>query len=128
MKKLFMLLFVLIFSLPAFAGLKSKHIVGDWKYLITLEDGYHQVGSLKFIQKESKLIGESIEEDGHSLPLSKIIINKKNKTLCFEITRENNVAIEFILIVENNKFKGKGWINDANLEITGEKINIHQLN
>jgi len=125
MKKSFLVLFVLIFSLPTFAGLKSKHIVGDWKYLITLGDGYQQVGSLIFIQKECQLIGESIDEDGHSLPLSKIIINKKNKTLCFEIIRATDVPIEFMLIVETNKFKGKGWINDSNFEITGEKINTH---
>jgi hypothetical protein len=112
---------VLAISLSSFAGLKSKHIIGEWKYVITLYNG-QQDGSFIFSQKNGKLEGEVIQSDSHN-SLSKIKINKKNKTLCFELPRKDDVPIEFILSVEHNKFKGRGWINEADFEITGEKIN-----
>ena len=49
---------------------------------------------------------------------------KKNETLCFDLIREDDVPIEFILIINHDKFRGKGWINDVSFEITGDKITI----
>jgi hypothetical protein len=119
MNKLFILLFVVGISLSSFAGLKSKHLVGEWKYVITLYNG-NQDGYFIFSQKNGKLEGVAIQSDSR-IPLSKIKINKKNETLCFELPRKDDVSIEFILNVEKNKFKGKGWINEADFDITGEK-------
>ena len=120
MNKLFILLFVLGFSISSFAGLKSKDVKGEWKYVITLYNS-QQDGSFIFSLKNGEFEGEAIQSDGHISSLSKIKIKKKNKTLCFELPRKDDVPIEFILNVEKNKFKGKGWINEADFDITGEK-------
>jgi len=120
MKKLFILIFMLGISISSFAGLKSKDVKGEWKYLITLSNGQSE-GSMKFFQKNGELAGDIAGSDGHISSLSKIKINKKNNTLCFEVQRKDDDPIEFILNVDKNKFKGKGFINEADFEITGEK-------
>lgn len=122
LKKLFILLIVLGISISSFAGLKSKNVVGEWKTLIVISDS-QMTGSFIFYEKSGELKGEYIPSEGTKSTTSKIKINKKNNTLTFEIPRETDIPIEFILIVEENKLRGKGWINDANFEITGEKIN-----
>ncbi|GAB1451767.1 hypothetical protein MASR2M47_18230 [Draconibacterium sp.] len=122
-KAFFFILFGLALSSATFAGLKSKQIVGGWEYEITISNT--QVGgSFVFAQNDNELTGKSIQPDGSVSGLSNIKINNKNETLCFQLIRENDVPIEFILTVDRNKFKGKGWINDASFEITGDKITI----
>ena len=124
MKLFIILLISLGIPISSVAGLKSKHIVGEWEYIITLYNGQSE-GSYIFSQKEGRLEGVAIQSDGHKLPLSKIKVDKKYKTLFFEIPRENDVAIEFILNIDYDKFNGKGWINDVSFEITGKKVSIH---
>jgi hypothetical protein len=122
LKKLFIPLIILGISISTFAGLKSKNVLGEWKSLIVTSNA-EMTGSFIFYEKSGELQGEYIPLEGPKSNISKIRINKKNNTLCFEIPRETDVPIEFILIVEDKKFRGKGWINEANFEITGEKIN-----
>lgn len=121
-KKLFILLIILGISISSYAGLKSKQVIGEWKSSMIVSNS-EMSGSLIFYKKSSELQGEYIDSEGNKTTISKIKINKKNSTLCFEIPRETDIPIEFILIVEHNKFRGKGWINEANFDITGEKIN-----
>ena len=121
MKWFTILFFTLVVSISSFAGLKSKHIIGEWEYVITLYNG-HSEGSFTFSKKNGELEGVAFQSDGRTFPISKIKVDKKYKTLCFEIPRENDVAIEFILTVDVDKFKGKGWINDTDFTITGVKI------
>lgn len=109
------------FSVSGFARLKSKHVVGEWKYSMNLSSAV-MTGSFIFSQKSGELEGEIITSLGTKSTISKIKVNKKNNTLCFEIPRENDVAIEFVLVVKDNKFNGKGWINEANFEITANKL------
>lgn len=122
MKKLLILLFALGISISSFAGLKSKDVVGEWNTLIVISDT-QMTGSFIFYEKRGELKGEYIPSEGTKSTISKIKINKKNNTLTLEIPRETDIPIEFILIFENKKFRGKGWINEANFEINGEKIN-----
>ncbi len=124
MKRTFiLLLFLLALSTATFARLKSKQIVGKWKYEIALYNAQLE-GSFIFTQKDGKLEGEGIQSDGQVNQLSNIKVNNKNETLCFDLIREDDVPIEYILIVNHNKFRGKGWINDVSFEITGDKITI----
>jgi hypothetical protein len=109
--------------MPLFAKIKSKQIAGTWNYEITMSDGSMN-GSFIFTQKNGKLQGECVQSDGPKYLLSKMKVNNKNETLCFEVLRENDDPIEFILILDHEKFKGKGWINEANFEITSKKITI----
>lgn len=122
-KALVLLLFVLVLSNTTFARLKPKQIVGEWKYEILLYNSQME-GTFVFLLKNGEFEGENIQSDAIVSKLSNIKINKKNDTLCFNVIRENDIPIEFILNVEHNKFKGKGWINDVNFEINGNKITI----
>ncbi len=123
MKSTFIFILVLIVAVPGFARLNSKQIVGKWKYEISLSNTQIN-GLLVFFQNNGDFKGENTQSDGVVSQLSNIKVNKKNKTLCFELVRKNDVPIAFILVVAHNKFKGKGWINDTNFEITGNKILI----
>jgi hypothetical protein len=122
LKKLFILVIILGISICSNAGLKSKQVIGEWKSSMIVSNT-EMTGSLIFYEKSGELQGEYIPSEGTKSNISKIKINKKNNTLCFQILRETDIPIEFILIVEHKKFKGKGWISEANFEITGEKIN-----
>ena len=123
-KTFFLFLFVLALSTATSARLKPKCIVGKWKYEISLYNAQLE-GSFVFSLKDGEFEGENIQSDGSISKLSNIKVNKKNETLCFDYyIREDEVPIEFILIVNHNKFRGKGWINDADFKITGEKILI----
>ena len=83
MKKLFILLFALTITIPTFAGLKSKDIVGKWKYEMTISNSEID-GSFNFSEKTGKQKGKAIQSDGRIFPLSKIKVNKKNNTLSFK--------------------------------------------
>jgi hypothetical protein len=74
------------------------------------------------VQKNGILEGENFSSEGIASKLNNLKVNKKNETICFQVNREDDVPIEFILIVNHNKFKGKGWINEVSFEITGNKI------
>ena len=119
-----LLLFLMTISTVTFARLKEKQIVGKWKYEITLSNAQLE-GSFVFNQKDGKLEGKNIQSDGNIPNLSNIKVNKKNETLCFNLLRETDIPIEFILTVTHNKFRGKGWISDADFEITGEKFTVY---
>ena len=82
MKKIILILFILVISVPGFANLKSKHLVGKWKYVITLYNGQNE-GSFVFSQKKGELKGEVIQPDGSVFPLSKIKVNKKRPLRSF---------------------------------------------
>jgi hypothetical protein len=124
MKKTFIIfLFVLTLSTVTSAHLKPKQIVGKWKYEISLYNAQLE-GWFVFIKSEKEITGKQIQSDGNVSRLSDIKINKKNETLYFKLIRENDVPIDFTLIFNHNKFRGKGWINEVSFEIAGNKITI----
>lgn len=124
MNKIFTLvLFILALSNVSSARLKPKQLAGKWKYKILLYNAQLE-GWFEFSLKDDEFEGKNIQSDGKISKLSDIKINNKNETLCFKLVRENDVPIDFILIFNDNKFKGKGWISDESFEITGDKITI----
>jgi len=52
MKKLLILLFVLGVSLPSFAGLKEKKVIGTWSYKVET-DQETLAGTMKFVKEDS---------------------------------------------------------------------------
>ncbi|HPE76031.1 MAG TPA: hypothetical protein P5210_14925 [Draconibacterium sp.] len=122
-KTFFIFLFVLTLSTVTSAHLKPKQIAGKWKYEISLYNAQLE-GWFVFTLKNGELNGENIQSDGRVSRLTEIKVNKKNETLCFNAIRENDVPIEYILIVNHKKFRGKGWINEVSFEIAGNKITI----
>lgn len=124
MNKIFTLvLFILALSTVSSARLKSKQLTGKWKYKILLYNAQFE-GWFEFSLKDDEFEGKNIQSDGNISKLSDIKINNKNETLCFKLVRENDVPIEFILIFNDNKFKGKGWISDESFEFMRDKLTI----
>lgn len=124
MNKTFTLvLFLSALSTVSSARLKPKQVTGKWKFEILLYNSQLE-GWFDFSLKNEGFEGKNIQSDGNISQLSDIKINSKNETLCFKLVRENDVSIDFILIFNDNKFKGKGWVSDESFEIAGNKITI----
>jgi len=119
MKKLLVLLFVLGVSIPSFAKLKEKDVVGSWKFSIESDQG-SMTGTLKFEMKEKKLAGEVTTDMGGPYTFTKVEI-RDNDVLYFELQPEYEV-IAVTLTVDGNKFKGTVGANDGGVPITGEKL------
>jgi len=119
MKKILSVLFILSISAQVFAEIKPKQIVGKWNYTV-LMDGSELKGVFNFTEKEGKLAGEIVTEDGYSFAFSKVEI-KEDNTLYFEFTPEYDL-ITITLKIEGKKFKGTGSSNGGEAPITGEKV------
>ncbi len=119
MKRIFALLFVLGISLQLFAEITPKQIIGKWKYVVITDQG-DMTGYLKFAEKEGKLTGEVISDDGGMFTMTKIEL-KEGNTLYFELKPEYDV-IKVTVKVEGKKFKGSGSTYEGDFGLTGEKI------
>lgn len=119
MKKLLSVLFILAISTQVFAKLKPNQVVGKWKYTVEMDQGELK-GVFNFTEKEGKLTGEIVTEDGYNFPFSKVEIKEEN-TLYIEFTPEYD-PIKITLKVEDNKFKGLGSSNNGEAPIVGEKV------
>lgn len=119
MKKIFALLLVLGIATQLFAEITPKQIVGKWKYVVATDQG-EMTGYLKFVEKEGKLTGEVISEDGGMFPMTKIEL-KADNTLYFELKPEYDV-IKVTVKVDGKKFKGSGSTYEGDFGLTGEKV------
>jgi hypothetical protein len=119
MKKLLTVLFILAISMQVFAKLKPKQVVGKWKYTVEMDQG-EMKGVFKFAEKEGKLTGEIVTDEGYNFTFSKVELKEEN-TLYFEFTPEYD-AIQITLKVDGNKFKGTGSSNGGEAPIVGEKV------
>ncbi len=119
MKKLLVVLFALVISLPSFAGLKEKNVVGKWTY--TVETGQETLtGNMIFELKKGKLVGEVVTADGETYPLSNIEI-KEGNILYFEIEPDYEV-LKANLTVSGKKYEGTIGAMDNLVPMTGEKV------
>ena len=118
MKKLLILLFVLGISLPSFAGLKEKDVVGKWRYKVEIDQGT-LTGILKFEKNKGKLTGEVITDEGETFPFTKVEI-RDNNILYFELEPEYEV-MTITLTVKDKKFEGMISTSQGEIPITGEK-------
>jgi hypothetical protein len=119
MKKLLVLLFVLGVSIPSFAKLKEKDVVGSWKFSIETDQGT-MTGNLKFEIKEKKLAGEATTDMGGPFTFTKVEI-RDNNVLYFELQPEYEV-ISVVLTVDGNRFEGTVGGDGGEIPITGEKV------
>lgn len=119
MKKLLIILFVLGISTQIFAEIKTKQLVGKWKYLVVTDQG-DMTGFLKFSEKEGKLAGEVWSDDGNTFPMTKVEL-KEGNTLYFELIPDYDV-IKVTVKVEGEKFKGTGSTYEGEFALTGEKV------
>jgi len=119
MKKLLIALFVLAISLPSFAKLKEKDVVGTWKYTVEVE-GMVLTGVMVFEKKDGKLTGKVIADTGETYPLNNIEI-KENNILYFELEPEYEV-MKITLTVDGKTFSGGVGTYDGEVPITGKKV------
>ena len=119
MKKLFILLFVLGVSLPSFAGLKEKNVIGTWSYKVEI-DQETLTGTMKFMKEDGKLTGEIFSTEGESLTMNNVEIKDKT-VLYFEIAPDYNV-LKISLTIDRKKYEGTVDIGDMKVPITGEKM------
>ena len=119
MKNLLIALIVFLLPLQSFAGLDEKEVIGKWKYVVEI-DYETLTGTLKFENKNGRLIGEVQTDDGQTFSLTKVEI-KENNILYFELQPDYDV-IKASLTVEDNKFKGMIGNYDGEVPISGEKI------
>lgn len=119
MKKLLILVLAFSISMPLFAALKEKHLIGKWKYKVEIDEGNMTV-VFQFEKKDGMLVGTVHTNDGYSMPISKIEI-KDNDKLYLEInTDQDNYKIN--LKLDGESFKGTGSSYSGEAPITGEKI------
>ena len=119
MKNFLVLLFVMAISLPSFAGLKEKHVIGKWKYKVEI-DQETLTGIFKFEKKEGKLTGEVISNDGEAYTFTKVEI-RENNILYFELVPEYEI-MKANLTIEDKKFTGTIGNYEGEIAITGEKV------
>lgn len=123
MKKLLFALVILAASAQIFAQnaaqITVKEVLGEWKYTVITDQG-DMTGIIKIAEKESKLVGSIVSDDGSTFPLTKLEIKEEN-TLYFELVPEYDV-IQVTLKIEGKKFTGSAGTYEGGIPITGEKI------
>ncbi len=120
MKKILAILFILSISTQVFAKLKPKQVIGKWNYTVIMDGGGEMKGVFNFSEKEGKLVGEIVTEEGYTFAFSKVEI-KEDNTLYFKFTPEYDL-ITIKLKIDGDKFKGTGSSNGGEAPITGEKV------
>jgi hypothetical protein len=108
----FTVLFILCISVQVSENITSKQVVGKWNCTVVTETG-HMNGVLKFVEKEGKLIGEVIPDEGDVFPMTKVEI-KEGDVLYFELVFEYEL-LKITLKVDGEKFKGSGYSYDVEL-------------
>lgn len=119
MKKLFILLFVLGFTSPIFAQLKSSQVIGSWKFKVVTDEN-ELTGVFNFSEKEGKLSGEVVTSNGDKIPFTKIELKEANN-LYLELKTEYDV-IKVLVVVDGTTFKGTGSSYQGEAPITGIKL------
>jgi len=118
MKKLIILLFVVGISTQLFAEITVKQVVGKWNYTVLTDQG-NLSGALKFTEKEGKLSGEVIADDGSIFSMTKVEI-KEGNILYFELKPEYDV-IKVNVKIEGDKYKGTVTFPQGETAVTGSK-------
>ena len=119
MKTLLIVLFIIGISLPSFAGLQEKDVLGKWTYKVETEQGA-LTGFLKFENKDGQLAGQVISDDGETMKFTRVEI-RDNNILYFEL-QPDDMVLKATLTVENNKFVGTVAAEGGEMTITGKKV------
>lgn len=76
-------------------------------------------GVFKFVEKEGKLTGEVLTNEGYTIPFTKIEIKEENQ-LYLELKTDSDL-IKVTVKVEGKTFKGTGTSYQGEAPITGVK-------
>jgi hypothetical protein len=119
MKKLLLLIVVLGLTLPSFAGIKIKDVIGTWIYEVVSE-GQILTGKLVFEKGNPGVAGKVYTDGGEVYVLEDIQI-KEDNVLWFTLKidgQEHRVSVT----VQKDKFDGTVSNEERGFPITGEKI------
>jgi hypothetical protein len=119
MKKLMLVLFVLGLSLPSFAKLKEKDVIGTWKYKVETDQG-NLTGSFTIEKKDGKLLGAVNTDDGEEFTFSKIEIKEK-EILYMELDTGSDL-LELSLTLEGKTLEGTVGNYSGSFPMTAEKV------
>lgn len=119
MKKVIIALFVLGISLPSFAGLKEKNVVGTWSYEIETE--YETMtGTLTFEKDGDGLTGHVTSDAGDMIPMTKVEI-RENNVLHFEIEVDYNL-LKADMNIDGKTYTGTVGSDAGEMIVKGEKV------
>ena len=118
MKKLMLFVFVLALSLPSFAKIKEKDVIGTWKYKVETDQG-DLIGTLKFEKKEGKLVGEVYTDDGQTFPFTRLEI-QENDVLYSELF-DGSQTYKITVTLKNKAFEGTVTNDQGTFPITMER-------
>ena len=119
MKKILILLVVAAISIPSFAGLKEKDVIGKWSYKVETPDEILK-GTFSVEKKDGKLAGEVNTDNAENFLLSNIEI-RDNNVLYFELEPEYEV-MKVTLTIDKNKYSGMLSTGGEQVPLAGEKI------
>ena len=118
MKKSMLLVLVLLISLPSFAKLKEKHVIGTWKYTVQTDQG-DLTGSFNIEKKDGILVGEVNTDDGETFSFGKIEI-KEDNTLYLELDTGSDLLVISVK-VKKKKWDGTVSTQGISFPMTAEK-------
>jgi hypothetical protein len=119
MRKLLIALFVLGISLPGFAEIKEKDVIGTWSYKV--ETGMETLtGKLIIEKKEGALAGTVDTDDGAYVTMNKIEL-RDNDVLYFEVDTDYE-TLKITVTVKGKAFEGIVSSQDGDMPITAEKV------
>lgn len=118
MKKSMLLIFVLLISIPSFAKLKEKHVIGTWRYLVETDQG-DLTGSIMIENKDGLLVGEVNTDDGETFSFNKLEI-REDDTFYMELYTGSE-TLEIAVTVKKKKMKGTVSTQGISFPMTAEK-------
>ncbi|MDX1285587.1 MAG: hypothetical protein R3182_11265 [Draconibacterium sp.] len=119
MKRLLLVLFVLGIALSGYAELKPKEVVGKWKFEVDA-GGELITGVFKFSEKEGKLVGQILADDGTTLPFTKVEIKEGGKLHLETKTEYDTINID--VKVEGDKMTGWASNSEGEAPITCKRV------
>lgn len=119
MKKIMLVLFVLGITLPSFAGLKEKDVIGSWKYKVETDQGT-LTGVIKIEKKEGKLVGVVNTDEGETFDFNKVEITE-NEVLYMELDTGYEM-LELSLTLKDKMLEGTVGNETGSFPMTCEKV------
>lgn len=113
-----LLVFVLLISLPSFAKLKEKHVIGTWKYKVETDQG-DLTGSINIELKDGMLVGKVNTDDGETFAFEKIEI-KEDNTLYLALDTGSDL-LEISVTVKKKIMEGTVSTPEFSFPMTAEK-------
>lgn len=114
-----LILLVLGLTLPSFAKIKEKDVIGTWKYKVETDQG-DLTGTVVIEKKEGKLVAEVNTDEGEVLPFSKVEI-KEDDVLYMELDTGYEL-LELTLTVKGKAMEGTVGNEQGSFPMSCEKV------